>query len=451
MEHNFTKGSVAKQLFLFALPILGSNLLQALYGTVDLMVVGLFSDAAEVSAVSTGSMTLQTITGIITGLTMGCTVLIGQYVGSQNKKGAARTIGAGLWLFVTFGILLALLIAGGANCISTVMNAPEEAFVSTSGYIRICGIGVICIVMFNAICGTFRGMGDSNTPLILMGIACVCNVAGDFILVGGLKLGAAGAALATVFAQGISVVSALFLIKKRGFGFPVTKEDLHANPKEMKKILQYGLPIAAQEALTGISFMVILAILNGFGVVASAGVGVAEKICALMFLVPSAVMSAISAFSAQNVGAGSYGRAKRAMFYGMGISFLVGLLMFAVSFFHGQFLAGFFAKEKDIIEAAADYLRSYSVDCVIVGFNFSMMGYLNGNGKTSFVALQGILSTFLVRIPVSYFMSKIPGVTLFQIGFATPLATAFAIIITSIYLVRFEKKRNLNRNLSRPV
>lgn len=211
-----------------------------------------------------------------------------------------------------------------------------------------------------------------------MGIACVCNVAGDFILVGGLKLGAAGAALATVLAQGISVVSALFLIKKRGFGFPVTKEDLHANRKEMKKILQYGLPIAAQEALTGISFF-------------------------------------------------------------------VGLLMFAVSFFHGQFLAGFFAKEKDIIEAAADYLRSYSVDCVIIGFNFSMMGYLNGNGKTSFVALQGILSTFLVRIPVSYFMSKIAGVTLFQIGFATPLATVFAIIITGIYLVWFEKRRNLSR------
>lgn len=256
-----------------------------------------------------------------------------------------------------------------------------------------------------------------------------------------MKMGAAGAAVATVAAQGLSVACAFFRMKRVGFGIKIEKAEFHAAKAETIDILKYGLPIAAQEALTGVSFMVILAILNGFGLVASAGVGVAEKICALMFLVPGTVMSAVSAFSAQNVGAGLYERARKAMYFGMGFSFVIGMVVFLFSFFHGDLLAGLFTSDADVIAAAADYLRSYSLDIVIVGFNFSMMGYLNGCGKTGFVALQGILSTFLVRIPVSYFMSKMPHVTLFQVGFATPMATVFAIVITAAYLVWQEKKR----------
>lgn len=441
MEHNFTKGSVWKSLLLFAIPIFGANVLQAMYGTVDLLVVGMFSDASAVSAVSTGSMTMQTITGIITGLTMGCTVLLGQNIGRENIKGATRTVASAFGLFVVLGIILAILVALFAGVISGVMNAPAEAMGQTTNYIRMCGAGIICIVLFNALGGMFRGIGDSKTPLLLMGIACIVNIVGDLILVGGCKLGALGAAMATVAAQGTSVIFAFLRIRKVGFGFTIEKKEFAVAKTETMQILKYGLPIAAQEALTGVSFMVILAILNAFGLVASAGVGVAEKICALMFLVPGTVMSAISAFSAQNVGAGEYRRAKSAMLYGMAFSFVVGLAVFAVSFFHGDMLARFFTKDKEVIAAAADYLRSYSVDCVIVGFNFSMMGYLNGYGKTGFVALQGILSTFLVRIPVSYAMSKVAGVTLFQIGFATPLATVFAIMLTGSYVICMEKKR----------
>lgn len=395
-KHSLTEGSVLKRLLLFALPILGANLLQALYGTVDLMVVGLFTEASEVSAVSTGSMTMQTITGIVIGLTMGCTVLLGNSIGSKDYKKASRAIGSSALLFVLVGIGFTFLIVALASPISWVMNAPEEAFSQTVGYIAICGMGVICIVLFNALSGIFRGIGDSRTPLILMAISCVCNIVGDLVLVGGLSLGSAGAAIATVTAQGISVVSAFLIIRKNGFGFEIKREDLKPAKKETRQILKYGLPIAAQELLTGVSFMVILAILNGFGLIASAGVGVAEKICGIIFIVPGAMMAAVSAFSAQNVGAGRKDRAKKGMYYGMGVTFLIGLCMFAITFTNGAWLAHFFAKDLDVCLAAADYLKSYSVDCVIVGFNFCMMGYLNGNGQTGFVALQGILSTFLV-------------------------------------------------------
>ncbi|MCF0151098.1 MAG: MATE family efflux transporter [Firmicutes bacterium] len=440
-EYSLTEGSVLKKLLRFALPILGANILQSLYGTVDLMIVGLFTGASEVSAVSTGSMTMQTITGIVIGLTMGTTVLLGNSIGSRDYAKASRTVASSAVLFAGVGIGLTFLITVLAAPVSVLMNAPQEAFAQTVSYIRICGFGAICIVLFNVLSGIFRGLGDSRTPLVLMAVSCVCNIAGDLLLVGKMGLGSAGAAIATVAAQGISVVSACFIIKRKSLGFPMKKEELHPAKMETRLILKYGLPIAAQDLLTGASFMVILSILNGFGLIASAGVGVAEKICGLMFIVPGAMMSAVSAFSAQNVGAGRFDRAKQGMYFGMAITFAAGLCMFLLGFTRGTWLAGFFAKDLQICLAAADYLRSYSVDCVIVGFNFCMMGYLNGHGKTGFVALQGILSTFLVRIPVSYVMSRIPGVSLFQIGFATPLATLFAIVLSVIYLISFEKKR----------
>lgn len=441
-EHALTEGSVLRKLLLFTLPILGANLLQALYGTVDLMIVGLFAAASDVSAVSTGSMTMQTITGIVIGLTMGCTVLLGNSIGMKDYARASRAIGSSALLFAAVGAGLTVFIAGLAFPIAAVMNAPEEAYVQTADYIRICGMGVICIVIFNALSGIFRGIGDSETPLILMAVSCGCNIIGDLILVGGLSLGSAGAAIATVAAQGISVICALLMIRKNGFGFETKKEYFKPTKETTILILKYGIPIAAQELLTGISFMVILAILNGFGLIASAGVGVAEKICGLIFIVPGAMMAAVSAFSAQNVGAGMPDRARKGMYYGMLVTVLMGLCMFAVCFTNGAWLAHFFAKDPEVCDAAADYLKSYAIDCVIVGINFCMMGYLNGNGRTGFVALQGILSTFFVRIPVSFAMSRIEGVGIFQVGFATPLATVFAIVLTAVYMVRFEKKKN---------
>jgi len=440
MKNDLTTGTVWKRLLAFALPIFGANLLHSLYGTVDLMIVGLFTDEAEISAVSTGSMTLQTIGGIVIGLTMGCTVLLGRNIGKRDYASGARTVASSLVLFVLVGFILTALMTILAAPIAGVMNAPAEAFRGTTAYIRICGFGVIFVVLFNALSGIFRGVGDSRTPLVLMGIACVCNIIGDLILVGVVKMGADGAAIATVGAQAVSVISAFFIVRKKGFGFDYDKKDLKPAKRETGMILRYGIPIAAQEALTGVSFMIILAILNTFGVTASAGVGIAEKICGLMFIVPGAMMAATSAFTAQNVGAGRRDRARAGMKAGILFSVAVGFGMFMMGFFAGNEMAHLFSKDDAVCAAAADYLRTYSIDCVLVGISFNMMGYLNGNGRTGFVALQGILSTFLVRIPVSFFMSKIPGVSLFEVALATPLATLFAIIMIVIYLRSFERK-----------
>ena len=443
MKNDLTEGSVLKKLIAFVLPIFGANLLQAMYGTVDLIVVGYFSDKAAVSAVATGSMAMQTINGIITGLSMGSMVHLGHLIGKKDFQRATHAVASAFMIFLILGAFLMGAVPLTAPLLAKCMNAPTEAVSQTISYIRICGVGIIAIIFFNGISSMFRGVGDSKSPFILMLISCLVNIGGDLLLVGVYDMGTAGAAIATVFAQLVSVLASVLIIVKRGFGFKLQRVSLRPTREDSRKILKYGLPIAAQEALTGLSFAVIMAILNDFGLVASAGVGIAEKIVGLIFIVPGAIMAAVSAFTAQNKGAGKIDRAKKSMYIGMIISLAVGVVMFYLSFFHGDLLSSFFTKDHDVIEAAADFLRSYAIDCALVSFNFNMMGYLNGCGQTLFVSIQGIVSTFLVRIPFSYFMSKVPDVSLFQVGLATPCATIFAIVLTGIYLINYNRKQKM--------
>ena len=213
---NFTEGKILSPLIRFTIPILLAILLQALYGAVDLLVVGQFGNSASIAAVSTGSQIMQTITGIVSGLTMGLTVILGQRIGEGRLEEAAKTVGGAVALFATIGVVLTAVMLIEVRRFAALMNAPEEAFEGTVEYVMICSSGILFIIAYNVISGMFRGLGNSKLPLIFVGIACVTNIAGDLILVGIFGLDAAGAAIATVFAQAVSVISSLVIIKKGG-------------------------------------------------------------------------------------------------------------------------------------------------------------------------------------------------------------------------------------------
>ncbi|MGN0715225.1 MAG: MATE family efflux transporter, partial [Anaerovoracaceae bacterium] len=304
--------------------------------------------------------------------------------------------------------------------------------------------GTLFIVAYNVLGSVFRGLGDSGTPLMTVAFACVFNIAGDLIFVAILDMAAEGAALATVMAQGFSVLLCLVILQKRGMPVDFRKQHLRPEKNTVGRMLKLGFPVALQEGLVGISFLVIAAIVNSLGVIPSAGVGVAEKVCSFIMLVPSSFSQALSAFVAQNIGAGKPVRARRAMAWGMGASLAVGLLMFTVTFFRGDLLAGIFAADRQVVLAAADYLKAYAIDTMIVAFLFCYIGYFNGCGKTTLVMVQGIVGAFGVRIPVSWFMSRLQPVSLFHIGLATPCSTVVQIIICTSYflwLLRQEKMR----------
>lgn len=431
--NDFTQGDIFLPLLRFSVPILLALILQTAYGAVDLWMVGKFATAADVSAVSTGSQLMHTVTCVVTGLTMGTTVMLGQTLGQGRPQEAGGIIGSSVALFSLVAALLTAFTVLGAGWLSTVTRAPEEAVPQTIAYIRMCGAGLCFITAYNVFGSIFRGMGDSKTPLMTVAIACAVNVAGDYLLVAVLGLGALGAAIATVAAQGISVLVSLLVVSRRGLPFPFSLKDIGLHKARSLRILRLGSPVALQDGLVSISFLVILAIVNSLGLVASAGVGVAEKLCGFIMLVPSAFSQSVTTFVAQNVGAGRLDRARRGLGQGILASLCFGLVIGWFSFFHGVVLTGFFNSDPVIAAAGAEYLKAYAIDCLLTAFLFPFLGYFNGRGNTGFVMLQGLAGAFGIRIPVSFLMSQVTPVSLFRVGLATPCSTLVQILLCGGY------------------
>lgn len=436
---DFTQGSILKKLAYFMIPILGALVLQAAYGAVDLLVVGRFGSTSGLSAVSTGSQVLNLVTFVVTQLAMGITVLIARYLGEKRSEAIGPVIGGAVVVFALFSAGLFVLMVCFARPISVLMQAPAEAVELTSGYVRICGSGIFFIVAYNLLSSVFRGLGDSRSPLLFVLIACVVNVIGDLALVAGLHMDAAGAALATVFAQAVSVVCAVVMLVKKGLPFTITKKDFRLNP-QCRKFLGIGLPLALQEFLTQVSFLALCAFVNRLGLEASSGYGVACKIVNFAMLIPSALMQSMASFVSQNVGAGNTKRAKRAMFTGIGVGLVFGCAVFALVMLKGDVLAGFFSTDAAVVQKGFEYLKGFAPETILTAVLFSMIGYFNGNDKTLWVMVQGLVQTLLVRLPMSYFMSIQPNASLTWIGLAAPTSTAVGILLNIVFYIYLNKK-----------
>lgn len=445
-KHDFTQGNILKKLISFMVPVFGALVLQAMYGAVDLLIVGWFGTTAGISAVSTGSNIINLVVFSVTGLAMGITVLISRYLGEGKPEQIGKVIGGVICFFTILAVALTILLLCAAPFLASLMQAPEEAMELTTLYVRICGGGIVFVIAYNVISSVFRGLGNSKLPLIFVTIACIVNIIGDLIFVAGFKMNVAGAALATILAQAVSVILSFYIIKKQGLPFAFKKQDIGFSP-EVWKFLKLGLPIALQEMLTNVSFLILCALINRLGLEASSGYGVAQKIVTFVMLVPSSLMQSMSSVVGQNVGAGKEKRAKAAMISGMGVGAAVGVVIGLLAFFQGGLLAKIFTSDAPVIARAVEYLKGFAPEAVITSVLFSYMGYFNGHGKTVFVMAQGLLQTFLVRIPMSYIMSIQPDASLTMIGLAAPSATLFGILLCTIYYVVFNRKLNGHNNL----
>lgn len=441
-NQNLIQGSILKSLVTFAFPVLLALFLQVMYGAADLIIVGQFAGTGEQSGVASGSQLFHLVTLVITGLTMGVTVLVGNAIGAQDHDRAGRGIGTGIAIFAVIAVVVTAVVVPWSDGLASLLDAPEEAFSQTSSYIRICGIGTVFIVAYNVIGAIFRGIGDSNTPLLTVAIACVINIVGDLVLVGVFHMGAAGAAIATVSAQAVSVIVSLALIRRKELPFAFHRFYIRFDPVYVRAILRVGIPIALQELLVQFSFLFIQVVVNGMGVTQSAAVGVAEKAVGFLMLVGSAYMQSISAFVAQNNGAGQYDRSKKALFYGIETALAAGVAMAALAFFGGGGLASLFSREAAVIAGAHEYLKAYAFDCLLTAIFFCYVGYFNGCGKTIFVMAQGVIGAFCIRVPAVYLLSRTADASLFLIGLATPLSSLVQIFLC-LGAYRFYQKKGL--------
>ena len=425
---DFTQGSILKKLCRFMLPVLGALILQAAYGAVDLLVVGRFGSTSGLSAVSTGSQVLNLVTFVVTQLAMGVTVLIARYIGEKREKEIGAVLGGAAVVFTILAGCLFVLLVLFARPISVLMQAPQEALALTASYVRICGCGILFIVAYNVLSAVFRGLGDSRSPLLFVLVACLVNVAGDLVLVAGLRLDAAGAALATVLAQAVSVGCAFAILRRKKLPFTFRKSDVRLN-EQCRRFLAIGLPLALQEFLTQLSFLALCAFVNRLGLAASSGYGVASKIVSFVMLVPSALMQSMASFVAQNIGAGNVKRAKKSMFTGIAVGVAFGIVMFALVLRKGDVLAGLFSTDAEVVRRGFEYLRGFAPETIVTAVLFSMIGYFNGSNQTLWVMIQGLIQTLLVRLPLAYYMSIQPNASLTKIGMSAPVATVVGIVL----------------------
>lgn len=444
-DNDFTQGNILTKLVKFMMPILGALILQAMYGAVDILIVGWFGTNTGISAVSTGSSIVNVVIFTVAGLSMGITVLIGRYIGEKKEERIGSVIGGCIVFFAVISVIVAAAMLIFARPMAVLMQAPKEAVELTALYVRICGGGIFFIIAYNVISSIFRGMGNSKLPLIFVAIACATNIIGDFLFVAVFDMNVAGAALATVMAQAVSVILSVIIIKKQNMPFKLTKANIRFN-KEIANCVKVGSPIALQEVLTQLSFLALCAFINKLGLDASSGYGVASKIVSFVMLIPSALMQSMSSFVAQNVGAGKEKRAKQSMLCGMGIGVIIGIFIALFAYFKGDMLAGIFTNDAAAVKNAADYLKGFSIEAVVTCILFSFIGYFNGHSQTLFVMLQGLAQSFIVRLPMSYFMSIRDDANLMLIGLAAPSATIFGIVVNLTFFIIYTSKMKKEGN-----
>lgn len=429
MEKNLTTGSVLRNVLYFSLPYLLSYFLQTLYGMADLFIIGQFEGAASTTAVSVGSQVMHMITVMIVGLAMGSTVSIGRSIGAGDHKQVTAVIGNTVSLFMAISLGLLAILLALVRPIVAIMSTPEEAVSGTVAYLTICFIGIPCITAYNIISSVFRGLGDSKSPMYFIAVACVANIALDYLFIGVLGLGPAGAALGTTLSQAISVVVSLAVILKRETGIRLCRKDLRPRRSVLQQVLKIGLPVAFQDGFIQIAFIVITIIANRRGLNDAAAVGIVEKVISFLFLVPSSMLSTVSALGAQNIGAGKHDRAARTLQYAIliaaGFGFCISILMQWIA----EPVVGLFTTDSVVIVAGGQYIRGYIWDCLFAGIHFSFSGYFCAYGRSEISFLHNICAILLMRVPGVYLMSVLFPDTLFPMGIATVCGSLLSVLI----------------------
>ena len=445
MEKNLTTGSVFKNLVFFSLPYLLSYFLQSLYGTADLFIIGQFNSTDSITGVSIGSQVMHMITVMIVGLAMGATVTIGRSVGAQDSKAASRYIGNTVSLFLIGSVALTAVLLLLVKPIVSVMSTPIEAVDSTTAYLTICFIGIPFITAYNIISSIFRGLGDSKSPMYFIAIACVFNIALDCLFIGALGMGAAGAALGTTLSQTVSVVVALAVMRKSKSGIKLTKDDFKFRRSVIGNILRIGFPISLQDGFIQISFIVITIIANRRGLNDAAAVGIVERIIGFLFLLPSSMLSAVSALGAQNMGAGKPKRAKLTLRYAILIVVAVGSAVVALVELTAPQLIALFDNSPDVVRLGTQYLRSYVTDCVFAGIHFCLSGYFCAIEKSGISFLHNSISIVFARVPLAYLASKKFPDNLFPMGWAAPIGSILSVLIClAAYIIINKKEKQKN-------
>ena len=441
---DLTQGRVNSVLLRFVWPFIAANLVTALHGVISMLVVGQFTDSVTLSGVANGTQIMFPPVAFIMGLGTGGTVLIGRSIGQKDKEAGTRAVGSFACVSITLVVFLTLFVLLIREPLLSVLKTPAEALASARRYVLLCTIGVPFNAAYGMICAVARGMGNSKAPSVAAGISCAVNIALSLLLVGVFELAEAGVAIATSAAQFVSFTYMALWIYNKKLPFPFSLKDVKADAKSVKFLLTVGFPLILQELLISISFMVNTNRVNSLGVEASASVGVVSRLFNLAVVVPNSFGASISAMTAQNNGAGKRERAVMALRWGVLFSLIINLIFFLLCQFVPESITSLFAKDPLIISGSANYLRSFSFEMLTIAASFCLNAYLSGCGKSSVSMWYVLASAFLVRVPLSIYITGIAGLDLhtrlFYLGFASPTASLLSMLCGLTFITWYNKK-----------
>lgn len=438
---DLTQGSILGNIMTFCLPYILAYFLQILYGLADLFVIGRYCNVDSTTAVSNGAQVMYLVTCVVIGLAMGTTVKTAHAIGAKDTRRAAQIIGNTATMFLGLSLVLAVGLLAFRNGIVLLMDTPQEAVTGTRDYLTVCFIGIPFIMAYNIIASIFRGLGDSKSPMYFVAVACVVNILLDFFFIGYCGWGPTGAALGTTLSQMASVGFALFAIRRHREVFDVHRHDFKPRRDVIFSILKIGFPIAMQDGFIQIAFIVITVIANGRGLYDAAAVGIVEKFIGLVFVVPSAMLSTVSAIASQNIGALQVSRAQRTMWYAMGITTAYGIIVAIVLQFVPDLAVRIFTDDAQVVAMGGEYLRGYVWDCVFAGLHFCFSGFFTACGYSVISFAHNFLSIICARIPLVYLASEAYPDTLYPMGLATCLGSMLSVVICIVVYAWMTKHR----------
>lgn len=444
---DLTQGDVFKTLVIFSLPFMLSTVLQTLYSTVDMMIVGNVVGKDGLSALSTGSQLMEMIAVVCVGFSSAGQVLISNYVGARQKKEVQKINSTLTFLMVLLALVITVIGVAGCDTFLKLLNTPQEALPHARQYVIICCLGILFTGLYNMVSAIFRGMGDSRHPLIFIAIASGVNVVLDLLFVCVFRLGAAGAAIATVIGQAVSVICSLTFLnrKKEEYCFSFRPSEFKVDGKVAAALCRLGIPMALQTSAVYISFLFVSSMINAMGVVVSAAFGASQKIRNMPNMMTQAIGLGATAMMGQNFGAGKMDRVRKIYLSGCKINAVFGVL-FAV--IYGLFpvrVFQLFTGDAQVLEYAGMCIFCILLEIPAKIFMPSGSALINGNGNVKLSMALALSDAFVGRIFLTWFLGKVMGfgVSGYFLGYC--LATYVTAVPQVIYYLsgRWKKQRRL--------
>lgn len=407
--HDMTKGNVFKQLITFSVPFMLANVLQIFYNIVDMIIVGQFIGSQGLSAVSIGADLVHLQLLICMGFSSAGQIVVSQYVGQKNEAGLSRFIGTLFSSLFIMGIIMTIAALLAESSLLNLLNTPAEALQDAKRYCNICFAGAIFSYGYNVIASILRGMGDSGRPLLFVAIASVINLVLDLLFVGVFRLGTAGAALATIIGQAVSlIISIVYLYRHRvQFCFDFHPKSFQIDYSSLVMLFKLGLPLALQSAAISTSQLFVSSNINSYGLVVSAVNGIGGKIGQTGVVVTSAVSSAGSSMIGQNLAARKRDRITKVVYHSLGISLIYcGLLSLIIAIFPEQVFS-LFNSEPEILAMSHTYVIIAVLNFMGFALRNPMMGLINGLGCAKLAMFIGIMDGIVSRVCLALLLGEV--------------------------------------------